>query len=223
MPRVLSRLVLAATLAGAMGCRAPDPYYRHGQPPDATASDDVPTADAGDSGRPSVVGDCATCAVRVDYTCRTADVDARAASFVLDVTNQSDAKISLADLTLRYWYTSSHKPQALDCDTAKLGCANVVTSSGDASAQQPKFQDVEPPRPLANEYVEIAFTLGALSLDPGLDTGDTQLRLHNADLSAIDQSDDYSFWCSPQGVAFPSNLVTAYVRGVLVWGLEPPR
>jgi hypothetical protein len=219
-------LLAVALLGGLAGCREADPYYRYGLLPDAEANDDTndddagATADAAGTADPDAGASCPTCPVRVLYTCRSDDM--YNASFILDVTNQSSASITLADLTLRYWYTRDQHAQALDCDTAKLGCTNLASSGNVPPAPTPRFQDVLPPRPLANEYVEIAFTLGALALDPGLDTGEIQLRLHDADHAPINQTDDYSSQCDPTGYAFPSNRITAYLDGVLVWGLEPP-
>jgi hypothetical protein len=208
----LATALLSMALLGAVaGCREADPYYRYGHLPDAAAGDDASVDDAGAAG-PDSSESCPTCPVRVLYTCRSNDQ--LNASFILDVTNQSmTASITLADLTLRYWFTRDQHPQTLDCDTAKLGCTNLTT----------KFEDVLPPRPGANAYVEIAFSRGALSLDPGLDTGDIQLHLHASDKAPINADDDYSSLCNPVGVAFPSNRITAYLGGVLVWGLVPPR
>ncbi len=220
----LATALFATGLLGAgAGCREADPYFRYGGLLDAGAGDD----DAGDTG-PDATESCPTCPLGVLYTCRASvemmpasvKTDQHTASFILDVTNQADpnqsppiSSIALADLTLRYWFTRDQHPPAFDCDTAKVGCTNVTT----------KIEAVLPPRPGANAYVEIGFTRGALSLDPGLDTGDIQLHLYTTDKAFIDVNDDYSSLCNPVGVAFPSNRITAYLRGVLVWGLEPPR
>jgi hypothetical protein len=162
---------------------------------------------------------CTKCKVSVEYTCRADEKDTGQASFIVDVTNQASESITLSDLTLRYWYTmEAGKDQQLDCDFAKLGCTNLVTS---ADTPPPLFQAVMPPRPKANTYVELAFKASALTLDPFLDTGEIQLRLHNKDYSTIDQTDDYSFDCAMKGNPVPSNAITAYVKGVLVWGTEP--
>jgi hypothetical protein len=166
--------------------------------------------------------------VKVQYTCRADDMlDAMMmnpmsgqASFVLDVTNESSASFPLSSLTLRYWYTiDAGKDQELDCDYAKLGCTNLVTSADTNPA--PRFVAVMPPRQRATEYVEIAFKASALALDPFLDTGEIQLRLHNKDFSPIVQSDDYSYNCAMKGNAIDGTTITAYVDGVLVWGTEP--
>ena len=160
--------------------------------------------------------------VKLQYTCRSND--SGQASFVLDVTNESSISFPLSSLTLRYWYVlDGMKPQELDCDFAKLGCTNLVTSAD--TKPLPNFVPVTPPRQGANEYAEIAFKAGAFSLDPFLDTGEIQLRLHNQDFSPINQTDDYSFnpdncmAMSPTAVEWTH--ITAYIDGVLVWGTEP--
>jgi hypothetical protein len=220
--RVAVAACLLAVVVTSSGCRGADPYYRHGVLPDAAAGDDTAANAPADDARQPVADafSCPTCAVSVRYTCLTSDP--LQASFVLDVTNQSNGSIDLADLTMRYWYTlSPHRDQVLDCDFARLGCANIVTSANPPSAPQPRFEDVMPPRHGANEYVEVAFMRGALALDPTFDTGEIQLRLRNQDRSPINQLDDYSFDCQTAGGAFFSSAITAYVRGVLVWGFEP--
>jgi Cellulose binding domain len=208
----LASALLAVALGAVAGCREADPYLRYGHLPDAGAGDDTGVPSPADALGPDATASCPTCPLGLLYTCRSNDE--ASSSFILDVTNQSTtASITLAALTLRYWFTRDQHPQALDCDTAKLGCTNLST----------KVADVLPPRPGANAYVEIAFSRGALALDPGLDTGDMQLHLHAADKAPIDATDDYSSLCDPVGVAFPSSRITAYLDGVLVWGLEPPR
>jgi hypothetical protein len=174
---------------------------------------------------------CTTCKVTVTYTCRSSEEEvgivmgvqkdsAGQASFILDVTNQSPTSIALADLTIRYWYTmDAGKEQELNCDFAKLGCTNIVHSAD--TAPPPKFQPVMPPKPQANAYVELAFKASALSLDPFLNTGEIQLRLHNKDFSPIKQLDDYSFSNAMLGNPIEQPRITAYVKGVLVWGTEP--
>jgi endoglucanase len=162
-------------------------------------------------------GTCPGCNVEVTYTCLSGASDQ--ASFVLDATNKGSSLFLLKDLTLRYWYTvDAGKAQELDCDTARLTCAYLITSMSPAPAA-PQFVPVTPPRPEANEYVEIAFVQGAI--DVGGQTGPMQLRLHNKDFTPMDQSDDYSADCGSTGQAHDSGKVTAYLKGVLVGGTEP--
>ncbi|HVU52049.1 MAG TPA: cellulose binding domain-containing protein, partial [Polyangia bacterium] len=177
---------------------------------------------SGASGAAGAAMPCTTCMVKLQYTCRSSDTGQ--ASFVLDVTNESSVSFPLSSLTLRYWYTiEAGKAQELDCDFSKLGCTNLVTSAD--SSPTPKFVPVTPMRDEANEYAEIAFKAGAFNLDPFLDTGEIQLRLHNMDYSPITQTDDYSFDADNCGAMAPTAIewpkITAYLDGVLVWGTEP--
>ena len=223
------RLMLAASLLAGAACQGADPYYRNrsdgggGAPGLGIAGAASLAGAAGAAGAAGTAGaggadaPCTACMVKVQYTCRSSGTGL--ASFVLDVTNEGALSFPLSQLTLRYWYTSdAGKEQELDCDLANLGCTNIVTS---ADTPGPRFVAVMPPKPGANEYVEIAFKAGAFALDPLLDTGPIQLRLHNRDFSTINQTDDYSYDCSMQGNAVDSTTITAYVDGVLVWGTEP--
>jgi hypothetical protein len=228
------RLALAGALlaVGLAGCQGSDPYFRNR--PDAGPGDGAAgtaPVEAGADDAADVAGPCTTCMLRVQYTCRSDGNDQ--ASFVVDVTNEAPARIALTSLTLRYWYIGDlTKPQALDCDAAKLGCTNLVTSAD--MSPGPRFVPVMPPRrgilesgatiyKGANMYAEIAFKAGALGLDQFLDTGEIQLRVRNQDNSTFDETDDYSFACSMKGNPVDGTRITAYVDGVLVWGVEPPQ
>lgn len=237
MPTVTTsprRLALAACLLAAAtsaACQGADQYFRNrsqdGGPGlaagyagggGATGAGGATDA-AGLAGAAGLVdgGDSGAPQVKVLYTCRSNDTGQ--ASFVLDVTNEGPVSFALSALTLRYWYTAdAGKQQELDCDVANLGCTNIVTS---ADTPGPKFVAVMPPKPKANEYVEIAFKPGAFALDPLLETGQIQLRLHNEDFSPIVQTDDFSYDCSAMGAAVESTKITAYIDGILVWGNEP--
>jgi Cellulose binding domain len=229
------RLALAGFLlavATGAACQGADQYYRNrsrdGGPGLAAGYAGAVTGAAGAGGATDAGGlagaagpvdgdDAGAAKVKVLYTCRSNDTGQ--ASFVLDVTNEGSLSFVLSDLSLRYWYTTdAGKQQELDCDVANLGCTNIVTS---ADSPGPRFVAVMPPKPKANEYVEIAFKVGAFALDPLLETGQIQLRLHNKDFSPIIQTDDFSYDCSAMGAAAPSTKITAYIDGVLVWGDEP--
>jgi hypothetical protein len=162
------------------------------------------TGGAGDAGgRP-----CTGCAVSVKYTCLSDAPDQ--ISFVLDVTNSGTVAFLLGDLTVRYWYTvDAGKEQELNCDNARFGCMRLVNS----------VVPVTPVRNKANEYVQVGFMAGAL--DVAGSTGMIQLRLHNKDFTPVNQTDDYSLDNTARGTGKVSNTITAYIRGVLIWGVEP--
>jgi hypothetical protein len=237
------RLVLAAALLTIAGgaCRGPNAYYRHLGDAGADGPTGAAGSAAGTAGAAETDGAAGAAGpgyqVKVEYTCRAmedcpdagnGDAGAKSgqASFVLDVTNEGATTFPLSSLTLRYWYTlDALKPQELDCDSAEVGCTNIVTttlpSTSIPNPREPNFVEVMPPRTQANEYVEIAFTAGALALDPMLDTGQIQLRLHNEDFSPLTQCDDYSYDCPMTGTTIDAQKITAYMNGVLIWGTEP--
>jgi hypothetical protein len=177
------------------------------------------TGAAGATGGAGGAATCDGCKLEVVYTCLGTGTDSR--NFAIEVKNQGSSIVLYKDLTLRYWYTADpSKEQELDCDTAeKLTCNYIVKSTNTPPAPQPKFVSVTPPRTKANEYVELAVVMGAL--DVANTTGRIQLRLHNKDFSAIDQTADYSYDCGSVGQAHDSSKITAYIRGVLVSGTEP--
>lgn len=220
-------LALAACFATLSACHGADAYYRTGDAGATNAAGSVGGA-AGTGGpdgsaAAGTSGPCTTCRVEVLYTCRSGKDDKKQASFVLEVSNAADVPIQLSDLTLRYWYTAEPGEEPwMDCDFAELGCSNVTSSGNKPPDPRPRFEDVMPPRARANKYAEIGFSPGALTLDPSLGTGEIQLRLHDRSLNPIEQSDDYSFDDSQAGNAVAWTRITAYLKGVLVWGTEPP-
>jgi endoglucanase len=171
-----------------------------GAPPPSDASAEKPS---GAGGAPP----CPGCKITVSYTCLSDAPDQ--ATFVMDVANDGAAVIVLGDLTLRYWYTADlAKPQELDCDDARMGCARVLS----------RFGLVTPARTGANEYVEFSFAPGAVSAMTS--TGRIQVRLRNHDYTQIDQTDDYSQDCANRA-AHVNPKITAYLKGALVGGVEP--
>nr|BBH87659.1 hypothetical protein KTC_24100 [Thermosporothrix sp. COM3] len=127
----------------------------------------------------------------------------------LQIVNTGNTPINLADVTIRYWYTTEGGgTQAYTCDYATIGCSTV----------HGKFVTVSPGRTGADTYLEVSFTSGTLA--PGKDTGELQQRVNKSDWSNYDQSNDYSR--NGSFTTYTSwNKVTAYYKGALVWGTEP--
>jgi len=155
---------------------------------------------------------CAACSLEVEYTCR--GNGASQVDFQIGVRNNAADPISLADVRIHYWYTDDLLAQIAECDYAPFDCANVVRA----------FDLVSPPRPGANLYFELGFVAGAGMVAGHDSTQPTWLRLHSgADYAPIDQRDDYSFDCSMMGTPVAAPRITAYLRGTLAWGVEPPQ
>ncbi|MEP7120890.1 MAG: cellulose binding domain-containing protein [Byssovorax sp.] len=126
-----------------------------------------------------------------------------------NVVNGSPSSVSLASLTIRYYFTAEGNPPLIfECDYAKVGCGNLAGVFGSAAGVN------------ADHYLEVSFTAGAGTLSPGAESGEVQARFHNQDYSNINQANDYSF--DPTKTAFTTwDKITLYQGGVLVWGMEP--
>ncbi len=132
-------------------------------------------------------------------------------AFNLIHTGAAATTIALRHTSMRYWFTAdSISNLVADCDYARVGCANVRSRFVTASLGQ------------ADTYLEVSFTSGALSVAPGADSGEVQLRIHNMSYQGtFNQANDYSFAGLTSAFADHS-LATAYHQCALVWGTEPP-
>ena len=184
------------------------------------------TGSAGASGQGGSAGaalSCTTCMVKLQYACRSNDTGQ--ASFVLDVTNEASVSFPLSSLTLRYWYTVDPSvPQMLDCDYAKLGCTNLVTSADTMPA--PKFVNVQPLQAERDEVRRdrvqarraVARSVPRHGRDPA---ALAQRRLFDDRPDRRLLGYDLVDCTAMQGAAVEWPKITAYLDGVLVWGNEP--
>jgi cellulose 1,4-beta-cellobiosidase len=178
----------------------------------------------GGAGRPATDGaagtrsvDAATCSsgctLQVQYQNATSPPEPTTATLRIrvDVLNNGTTAVSLANLTLRYWFTDQGgSGDKATCYYAQDGCATLTT----------KFVPVMPARTGADRYVEIGFASAAI-LAPGGHTGTISVGVqHVAGGLAYDQTNDYSYGENQADfVAWPA--IAAYVGGVLSWGKEP--
>ncbi|MDO7908835.1 glycoside hydrolase family 6 protein [Paenibacillus sp. JX-17] len=120
----------------------------------------------------------------------------------LNIKNNGSTAVNLSDLKIRYYFTKDgNQPLTSFVDWAQVGGANVT-------------------RTFTDTYLEVGFTSGAGTLEPGGQTGDIQLRIHKNDWSNFNEADDYSY--DPSKTSYAEwNRVTLDQGGVRVWGMEP--
>ena len=113
-------------------------------------------------------------------------------------------------MKLRYYYTiDGEKAQTFWCDWSSAGNSNVSGS----------FNKLPSSKSGADYYLEISFTSGAGTIEPG-NSVDIQTRFSKNDWTNYSQSNDYSFSSSASDYA-ENNKIPVYVSGKLVSGNEP--
>jgi endoglucanase len=126
----------------------------------------------------------------------------------LKITNTGNTTISLADVTIRYWYTSdTGQPQVFNCDYVTIGCQNTVG----------KIVKMNPALSGADTYLEISFAGGTLSTNASVEV---KARVHKSDWSNYNQKNDFSF--NPNATSYIlAQRIGLYYRGSLVSGSAP--
>jgi hypothetical protein len=132
----------------------------------------------------------------------------------LQLVNGASGPLDLALMKARYWFTKDASSTAVNvyCDYAWLDC----TPTGKVTAS---VVAVSPARPGADTYVEVAFKSNAGQLAAGATTYEIQLRIHKADYTPFDETNDFSY--GTNGSYQDGTKVTVYYAGKLVWGTEP--
>nr|CAI06105.1 1,4-beta-glucanase [Acetivibrio thermocellus] len=124
--------------------------------------------------------------------------------------NNSGSPVKLSDVKIRYYYTiDGEKGQQFWCDWSSAGNSNVTG----------KFVKLTSPKNNADYYLEIGFTEGAGSIEPGMSV-EVQARFSKDDWSNYSQANDYSFSASANDYG-NSNHIALYISGRLVSGNEP--
>ncbi|GAB2717563.1 cellulose binding domain-containing protein [Streptomyces bullii] len=151
--------------------------------------------------------------LKVRYRTDTPDT-AAAAEPSLEIFNETKKPLPLSDVTLRYYFTADGSTgassYAFNCVNAAFGCSHVAG----------RVVALDKPTDTADHYLEIRFTKDAGSLQPGANSKGIDVQLFRTDHKKLDQADDRSFDTEMTSYR-ESKRVTAYRRGVLVWGEEP--
>jgi len=131
-------------------------------------------------------------------------------SMVLGIQNPGGLSFSLADLTIRYWFTADGAGAfSGNIDYAQLGGGQNGLQSGDVS--------VSFGQEFGSDYAELAFSSTATVGATGVQ--EVQLRFHGNPYAPMDQPNDFSFISDADGVPNPN--ITPYVSGAQVGGCVP--
>jgi hypothetical protein len=125
------------------------------------------------------------------------------------LTNEGNTPINLSDITVRYWFTEDGtQPMSFACDYAPIGCSNITSDFNTTSLGG---QD---------HYLELGFTSGAGTLQPGHSTGLIETRFYQHNFATMNQANDWSF-NGADTTPNPNFQVTVYQNGHLLTGEEP--
>ncbi|WP_348620329.1 cellulase family glycosylhydrolase [Paenibacillus polymyxa] len=144
---------------------------------------------------------------------RTGDTNAKdnAIRPEFNIKNTGKTAVKLSDLKIRYYYTDESKQaQQFFVDWARIGTEKVKAT----------FVTLPNPKSKADKYVEISFTDRAGTIQPGGESGEIQPRIHAANWSNFDETNDYSYGATQTAFA-DWDHGTVYQQGKLVWGIEP--
>lgn len=128
----------------------------------------------------------------------------------IKIFNTGNSRVSLADVTLRYYFTvNGEKNLNFFTDWSNYGASNVFAS----------FKKLSHPKTGADTYAEIGFKSTAGYLEPGQSV-ELQTRISKVDWTNYSQFDDYSFDGASSSMK-DSTQITAYLSGSKQWGIEP--
>lgn len=143
----------------------------------------------------------------LQYRPANTNTTADAIQFDLQIDNPDDRMVSIANLTLRYYFNNDLGTPMADIWLSQIKAVNTTTRTVDA----PKLT-------FTPTYMEATFTSTDL-----LATGESlllQLHIHNADYMMHDQSMDYSF--EPATALMPWCHIVVNEQTALAWGTPPP-
>jgi hypothetical protein len=138
----------------------------------------------------------------------------------LNIVNTGSTGIDLANIKVHYYFTADGDTSPMfECDYAGyynspmtgFGKSNVSGSFVSMGANATPYTDT---------FLEISFT--SVNLPAG-GTVSVNFRIHNANYSVnYNQSNDWSHFSTASPSSYvDANYITAYLTGMLSWGIEP--
>ena len=129
-----------------------------------------------------------------------------------DVVNFTAFTSHLSQVTVRYWFTDE---EATSPNQLEQYYVPLPTSM--------KFVKVNPPREGADTVLEISFTGAGDAGGSFVETKGFNFAFHKASYAGTyDQTNDYSYDPAFKTALGQNPRITAYIKGELAWGCEPP-
>lgn len=148
--------------------------------------------------------------VSIQYANGNAGATSNSINPKFKITNNDTKPIKLSDVKIRYYYKiDGGNTQNFWCDWSSAGNSNVTGN----------FIKLSSPKTGADTYLEVGFTDGAGTLEPGQSV-EVQTRFSKDDWSNYNQTSHYSFNASATDY-IDWEKITLYISGKLVYGTEP--
>jgi len=148
--------------------------------------------------------------IRLLYRNNAPDANSSVIAFTFRLSNDRPTPLDLSHVEVRYWFSAGDllgRTMEATVDWSAVGQGNVSTKLQPAAVAG---QD---------HYLQITFGQNTNKVEAYSYSGDTIIRIHKEDWSTFLQTNDYSFVASKD--FSPSDKMTVYVDGKLVWGNEP--
>lgn len=172
---------------------------------------------------------CPGCKLKVQWNTSTTASASQSISGYLKLTNTGSAPIALSGVSVRYWLRDAQAESlVVECYYWDSGAgSNKCARAEDAGVNGYSQMNVRIGTGASNlRYVELSFPASAGDLAPsGASPGAMQLVFHLPGYANMDQSDDPSFDAmlagTGTGMLFDAPKISAYLGGMLAWGMEP--
>lgn len=129
-----------------------------------------------------------------------------------DVVNFTAFTAHLSQVTVRYWFTDED-----------MASPNQLEQYYVPMPTSMKFVKVNPPREGADTVLEVSFTGAGDAGGSFVETRGFNFAFHKASYAGTyDQTNDYSYDPALKTALGQNPRITAYIKGELAWGCEPP-
>jgi Cellulose binding domain len=172
---------------------------------------------------------CTTCPLTVEYYTRSSPpVATNTVRFDVSITNNGSMPQPLANLKVRYWFTTEG---ATSFAMNEYYAASPINGNVTGTFTPLTASTTPPATATANAYLEVSFGAAAGSIASMTSTNDIQLAFNDTTYQTnFNEANDYSYTAADSMgtcggannvITCQSMTVTLYRDGMLAWGNEP--